>query len=96
MRRAIRHAGLNPVRVVTRNIDVPEILLKLRAGRRPVAQAGEPGRPVQTWSATSGLRHRIEGNRGLRAAKMIVNGALRLARWGDTIEAFAVRPTEAR
>jgi SAM-dependent methyltransferase len=92
MRHALEAAGLRPSRVVTRNIDVPEILLKMRAGRRSAAQAEEPGRPVQTWSATSGLRHRIERNHGLRAAKAAVNTALRAGRCGDTIEAFAVKP----
>lgn len=77
-------AGFHPVRVLTKNVDVPEILAKWRRRR-------QPREPVNTFPATWAFRRTIEGSTWLRWLKAGANEALRLSRLGETIEALAVK-----
>lgn len=86
LRIALTQAGFHSRRVVTKNVDVPEILLKLRHGR--TGSAGQ----LDTFLPTRKLRRRVESSRVLRGVKAGINAGLRLTRWGDTVEAFAVKP----
>ena len=86
LRIALAQAGFRSRRVVTRNLDVPEILLKLRHAR--TGSAGQ----LDTFPPTQNLRRRIESSRVLRGVKRGINAGLRLTRAGDVVEAFAVKP----
>ena len=87
LRTALERAGFRPVRLLTKNIDVPEIMTKLRS-RKP----GVPlERDFNLLPATCDLRQRIESRQWLRAVKSAINAALRVSRTGDTLEAFAVK-----
>ena len=87
LRRSLLQAGFTPHWVVTRNIDIPEILLKIR----PRALAPATARATETFSATRDLRYRIEARPALRAAKALVNAGLRVTRAGDVLDALAVK-----
>jgi len=79
MRRALRAAGLAPVRVTTANVQPHEILARLR--RTPRQQT--------SMEQTMELRETVESNALLRAAKSCVNAVLAATGTGDTIRALA-------
>jgi len=83
LRRCLRLAGFEPLRVATKNVDVPEILAKWRRRR---------AQPVATFEATRSFRHAVERRPTLQALKRVVNGALRATGLGETIEAVALKP----
>ncbi len=84
MRSALRKAGLRPLRISTRNIDLPEILTK---SFRPAAYR----HPVDKESGSQRLRRRVEAVAWLRFLKSLANRGLFLTGLGDTLEAFARR-----
>ena len=83
LRRALCDSGLRPLRMVTKNIDLPQIRARFRA---PAAKA----RP-RTYPATRQFRHVVERRPWLRGIKASVNLALRATRLGDTLEAVAIK-----
>ncbi len=81
VRRALRAAGLAPIRVTSANVQPHEILARLR--RSP---------PQQTsMERTMELRERVEANPLLAAAKATVNALLCATGTGDTLRALAER-----
>lgn len=88
LRRCLQASGFMPMRLVTKNVDVPEILAKWRVRRRP-------DQPVATFEATRVFRHTVERSRPLRWLKSGANAVLRLSGLGETIEALAVRDANA-
>lgn len=84
LRASLRAAGFRPVRFVTKNVDVPEILAKLR--RRA------PREPVSTSAATQELRQTLEASPWLRVLKAGANAALRVSGWGETLDVLALKP----
>jgi 2-polyprenyl-3-methyl-5-hydroxy-6-metoxy-1,4-benzoquinol methylase len=83
MRACLSAAGFRPISLVTKNVDVPEIIAKWR--RRNAQQA------VNTLPSTRAFRRTIEGSPWLQRAKRCMNVALRLSSLGETIEVFAVK-----
>ena len=88
MRACLRATGFDVVTVRTKNIDVPEILLKWR-------QSPANGREVSTFGATQSLRQTLERRPWLGAVKSAVNIGLDWAGAGDTIEVLALKRTAA-
>lgn len=107
LRGCLSAAGFSPAWVRTKNVDVPEVWLKLRrrmagqpqpteTGTTPQAGSakevpGAEGERPTTGEATQAFRHTVESSPWLRAAKVGVNGVLRLAQAGETIDALAVK-----
>ncbi|MFQ5874192.1 MAG: class I SAM-dependent methyltransferase [Dehalococcoidia bacterium] len=81
-------AGFHPVRILTKNVDVPEIVTKWRRRRQPYE-------PANTFPTTRAFRRIIEDSLWLRWLKAWANAALRLSRLGETIEALAVKRSMA-
>ena len=79
-------SGFRPVRLVTKNIDLPEIMTKWRRG----ASNG----PASAAGATEGFRRTVEGSRLLHSLKSVVNTALQVSGLGESLELFAVKPRE--
>ncbi len=91
MRRALREAGLDPVRIRSANIQPHEILGHWRRRRTPPGGgAAEPARG-SFMRETMDLRERVESRPWLRAAKSVVNACLGATGTGDTLRATAVR-----
>lgn len=84
LRSCLEAAGFIPVRILTKNVDVPEILAKWRHCR-------QPQKSVNTFPSTRAFRKTIEGSLWMRWMKAWANAALRLSRLGETIEALAVK-----
>ncbi len=80
----LKAAGFVPIRVLTKNVDVPEVLAKWRHSR-------QPQKPLNTYPATRAFRNTIESSLWIRWLKAWANMALRLSRLGETIEALAVK-----
>ena len=78
-------AEFRPLRMVTKNIDVPEILSKWGLRR----QTQHPTRPD---SSSQRLRHTVEAHATLRVLKSGVNAFLKGSRLGDTIEVLVQKP----
>ena len=77
-------AGFIPVRILTKNVDVPEILAKWRHCR-------QPQKSVNTFPATRAFRKTIEESLWMQWLKACANTALQLSRLGETIEVLAVK-----
>jgi 2-polyprenyl-3-methyl-5-hydroxy-6-metoxy-1,4-benzoquinol methylase len=88
LRNCLVEAGFDPLELVTKNIDLPEILSKWRTRSRPDVA-------VATFSATRAFRQTVESSRLLRLGKAGANLALSLLGLGETIEALAVLNTHA-
>lgn len=88
LRACIKAVGFQPVRLLTRNVDVPETLAKWR-------WCGQPEKPVGAFLATRSFRRPIERSPWLRWLKVGANAILRLSRLGETIEVLAVKQEEA-
>jgi len=84
----LARSGFRPMRTVTKNIDLPEILAKWRSARRSTS-------PQRTTEATQALREAAEASRLLRTAKAVVNGMLKLTSLGETLEVLAVKRSGA-
>lgn len=95
LRTALGQAGFRLRRVITKNLDIPEIFVKLRQARENSGLEGAPDPArgeLDTFLPTRDLRRRIESSRLLRGVKLGINAGLRVTRWGDTVEAFATKP----
>jgi SAM-dependent methyltransferase len=88
VRACLKSAGFGPVRVLTKNIDVPEILAKWRRSRHAQER-------VNTFPATRAFRRTVESSRYLQLLKRAANAALWLLSLGETVEALAVKQLEA-
>ena len=84
IRWALESAGLSPVFLRTKNIDLPELLSKLR-GRRAGLH------PTHRDSNSQHLRRVTERTPWLKGLKASLNGFLGLAGCGDTLEGLAVK-----
>lgn len=84
LRRCLQEVGFRPIGIATKNLDVAELIARLR--HRP-----QPVHPTNRRSASQRLRCRIEAVVWLRVLKAGVNELLRLSRLGDTIELLAVK-----
>lgn len=84
LRRCLARVGFDTKRLLTKNIDLPEIRAKWRLRGH--------ARKVATVQQTNALRHQIEESRALGWMKGAVNTGLRVSGLGETIEALAVRP----
>lgn len=82
LRGALQRAGLRVSRVHSRNVDPLEILRGLRKEER---------RGDERQSRVDACRAAVASRPWLRVAKGGVNGALRLLKMGDTLEAWAHR-----
>ena len=82
--RVLTTGGVSAVRIVTKNIDLPEIVAKWT--RRPSA-----GERVSTTEATAVFRAVVEDSALLRWAKVMVNGVLRLSTLGETLDVLALK-----
>ncbi len=89
MRDSLVELGFRPISVVTRNVDLPEILSTWGLWK-------QREHPVSQTSASQRLRHTIEEGVWLRALKACANGALRILNLGDTLEALAVKREQWR
>lgn len=76
--------GFRPLKVLTKNVDVPEILSK--SWRR--GELEKNGTPI---SNTRSFRETVESSLWLRWLKAGANTALRLLQLGETLEALAVK-----
>jgi SAM-dependent methyltransferase len=83
LRDGLPRAGLGGVTIRTRNLDVVDLLHKLRRRELPGGHSN--------IAETTALRERVEKRRSLLLAKAAVNRALGLFDAGDTLEAFAWR-----
>jgi len=86
LRRALRDAGLAPLRVTSANTSPHEMLRRFR--RRRDAGAGREATPIER---TLALRDAVERDALLRAAKAVANVALAATGTGDTLRALAER-----
>lgn len=84
LRRCLRVVGFRPLSLVTKNIDVPELLAGW--GLRQAE-----GHPANRDSASQRLRHALEERAWLRALKAGVNRMLGILRRGDTLEMLAMK-----
>ncbi|PYQ14428.1 MAG: hypothetical protein DMF80_12515 [Acidobacteria bacterium] len=82
LRHGLSKAGFTGERIRTKNLDVVDLVHKL--GHRSEPPAGH-----SNIAETTALRERVERRRLLLLAKSAANRLLRLARAGDTLEAFA-------
>ncbi len=87
LRAALEVTGFRPVRLVTKNIDLPEIVAKWRRPPAPEAFA-------TTAPSTEAFRRSVEGSSLLRSVKSAVNAALRRSRLGESLEALTIRDSE--
>jgi len=99
LRKALRDAGLEPVRVTSANVEPHQILARFR--RRRAAGSASPAAPTvnageERWRDVERTREALERNAGLRLAKSAVNAVLGMTGTGDTIRALAVRPASTR
>jgi len=90
LRQALLSAGLTPLMVATKNLDLAELADKWRRGGAPEAGRVSPRRQAQV------MRHAIERSASLRALKAAANAVLGACALGDTIEAIAVKPAGGR
>jgi len=84
MTAALAAVGFRPVRLLTKNVDLPEIVSQWR-------RRGTPEPRVSTAASTETFRGVVESSAPLRVAKATVNGMLRLAQLGETLEVFGVK-----
>ena len=82
----LKMAGFRVIRLVTKNIDIPEILAKWR-------HRGPSGASVKTEVSTEVFRHAVERSTVLRALKRVANATLQVSRLGEVLEVFAVKAT---
>ena len=93
LRKALRSAGLEPVRVTSANVEPHQILARFRRRGRTTDTAAGAG--TDRWRDVERTRATLERNAFLRFAKGAANAALGLTDLGDTVRALAVRPGDA-
>jgi len=93
LRRALRSAGLEPVRVTSANVEPHQILARFR--RRGSAADSTASAGADRWRDVERTRASLERNAFLRFAKGAANAALGISDLGDTVRALAVRPGDS-
>ena len=84
LKKCLTAIGFRPLKLVTKNVDIPEILATWRQSRQLSVPGGD-------FSATRSFRRTVEGSSLLRWAKRGTNEMLRWSHLGETIEALAVK-----
>jgi SAM-dependent methyltransferase len=85
LRRALGRAGFTGVSVTTRNLDIADLRLR-RVGGRVIGSEPAAGRETS-------LRETVEASPWLRRLKALANAALRGGGLGDSLVAWARRPS---